>query len=105
MPASEEFYRDQKRLNTVFVVSAVALFITTLWMMAADHYLPWKNYAREFEGLKREKLSDELSRQQAAIDQTKLADLVQKKEEAQTKLEGHTAELSNLTTTRDKLKN
>ena len=105
MPDSEEFYRDQKRLNLVFLVSAIALFLSTIWMMAADHYLPWKHYAREFEVLKREKLSNELARQEQDIDQAKLADLTRKKEEAQEKLDAQQSELSKATEARDNLKN
>jgi cbb3-type cytochrome oxidase cytochrome c subunit len=68
MPADEGFYRDQKTLHVVFFFSSAALLAATLWMFAADHFLPWKRWQREFNSVvKREKLQDELSKQEQEL--------------------------------------
>jgi len=42
MPATEQTWRDLKLMHLVFGVSALAMLITTIWMLAADHNREWK---------------------------------------------------------------
>jgi cytochrome c551/c552 len=53
------------KLNVVFGVSAVALFLTTIWMVWADYSREWKAYQRQFFQLER----DTTSRQIAEADE------------------------------------
>jgi cbb3-type cytochrome oxidase cytochrome c subunit len=56
MPASEEPYRRQSTLHLVFAISSVAMLLSTVWMVMADHMRPWKEVQREFQVLERDKL-------------------------------------------------
>ena len=38
-------------MHVVFGVSAVAMLLTTVWMLAADHTREWKDYQREFRNM------------------------------------------------------
>ncbi len=51
MPATEQTWRDLKILHVVFGVSAIALLVATVAMLAVDHARPWKKYQREFREL------------------------------------------------------
>ena len=42
------------RLNVLFGVSAIALFLTTIWMVWADYSREWKAFQRQFFQLERE---------------------------------------------------
>src|SRR5688500_4919138 len=44
MPATEQTWRSNKLLHTVFGVSALAMLLTTVWMLVYDHNRPWKPY-------------------------------------------------------------
>ncbi len=76
MPATEETYRSRTALHVVFAISSVAMTLTIVWMIAADHMRPWKEVQREFHYIEDAKLraeekkkADELNQQQlAAID-------------------------------------
>jgi len=46
MPATEQTWRDQKRLHVVFGISSTVLLLSTLWMFKADHDREWKQYQR-----------------------------------------------------------
>lgn len=48
MPATEQTWRNQKLLHIVFGVSALAMLVSTVWMLAADHTREWKRYQRKF---------------------------------------------------------
>jgi cytochrome c2 len=49
MPATEQTWRDSKRMHLVFGISSVVMFVSTIWMLAADHNREWKEYQRKFE--------------------------------------------------------
>ena len=51
MPATEQTWRDLKILHVVFALTAIALLVATVAMLAADHDRPWKQYARGFRDL------------------------------------------------------
>ena len=42
MPATEQIWRSPKRMHLVFAISSVAMLVTTVWMLAADHHREWK---------------------------------------------------------------
>jgi cbb3-type cytochrome oxidase cytochrome c subunit len=48
MRASDETFYNIKRLHRLFAVSAAAMLAATVWMVAADHWRPWKVYQRTF---------------------------------------------------------
>ena len=56
MPASEETYRRQPTLHLVFAISSIAMLLSTVWMVMADHLRPWKQVQREFQLVERDKL-------------------------------------------------
>ncbi len=76
MPATEETYRSRTALHVVFAISSVAMTLSIVWMIMADHLRPWKEVQREFHHIEDAKLraeekkkADELNQQQlAAID-------------------------------------
>ncbi len=49
MPATEETYRRQPTLHLVFAISSIAMLLSTVWMVMADHLRPWKQVQREFQ--------------------------------------------------------
>ena len=57
MPATEQTYRSQPTLHAVFAVSSVAMTLAIVWMIAADHFRPWKQVQRDFQGVERAKLA------------------------------------------------
>ena len=69
MPASEETYRSQPNLHLVFAVTSVAMLLSFVWMIAADHLRPWKEIQRDFQQVERGKLraqeTEKLKQQQA----------------------------------------
>ncbi|HTU27728.1 MAG TPA: c-type cytochrome, partial [Pirellulales bacterium] len=48
MPATEEIWRNPKRMHVVFAISSLLMLLTTLWMFAADHRREWKAFQRKF---------------------------------------------------------
>jgi cbb3-type cytochrome oxidase cytochrome c subunit len=56
MPATEETYRRQPTLHIVFAISSIAMTLSIIWMIMADHLRPWKQVQREFQRVEREKL-------------------------------------------------
>ena len=48
MAATDQTYRNQKRLDTVFGVSCVVMLISIIWMFADDYNREWKKEQRAF---------------------------------------------------------
>ncbi|MEQ9408044.1 MAG: c-type cytochrome [Fuerstiella sp.] len=44
MPATEHFFRNQKKLHSVFALSCVALLVSVIAMMVEDYADPWRGY-------------------------------------------------------------
>ena len=55
MPATDQFFRKLSTMHFVFAISSLAMFGTTIWMMAADHSDEWRGHQTEFEKLEAEK--------------------------------------------------
>ncbi len=51
MPATEQTWRDLKAMHVVFAICSVAMLVTTLWMLVADHNRPWKQHQRTFRDI------------------------------------------------------
>lgn len=67
MPASEETYRSQPTLHAVFAVSSIAMTLSIIWMIMADHLRPWKQFQRDFQVVERAKL--EVTQAKALVEQ------------------------------------
>lgn len=48
MPATEQTWRDSKLLHVVFGISSLAMLLTTIWVLAADHNREFKRWKRKF---------------------------------------------------------
>src|SRR5580698_5527087 len=48
MPATEQTWRDSKKMHVIFGISSVLMLLTTIWMLAADHHREWKHYQQTF---------------------------------------------------------
>src|SRR5262245_2264060 len=48
MAATDQPYRNQKRLNVVFAVSCVLMFLTIFWMLVDDYNREFKAVQRDF---------------------------------------------------------
>ncbi|APW63982.1 c-type cytochrome [Paludisphaera borealis] len=76
MPATEETYYRQPTLHVIFAVSSVAMLLSIVWMIMADHLRPWKAVQRDFhrvedrklQAAEQEKLAIQKEKYQAEID-------------------------------------
>jgi len=99
MPASEETYRRQPALHIVFAISSIAMTLSIIWMIMADHLRPWKQVQREFHVVEREKLR---AVEQATLEKRKgdvenqINELDRKIEEAKLGAAQRAADLSRL---------
>lgn len=75
MPASEDFYHNQKKLHLIFFASSLALLVATVWMLAADHLRPWKVYQREFIQVKQGQAYEQMQQAKREQDTRKLREL------------------------------
>src|SRR5262245_205149 len=113
MPASEETYRVQPTLHIVFAISSVAMTLSILWMIMADHLRPWKQVQRSFQQVERdklkvaeqEKLQEQQRKAQAQIDEIdkQVNDAHQRAAERAAELNRLEKELSGLTARTEKL--
>src|SRR3954471_20231707 len=51
MPATESTWRNLRLMHVVFGVASVAMLVTTVWMLAADHSRTWKQYQRQYRDI------------------------------------------------------
>src|SRR5262245_27683652 len=56
MPATEETYRRQSTLHVVFAITSIAMMLSMVWMILADHLRPWKQVQRQFHDVETAKL-------------------------------------------------
>src|SRR3954465_6038417 len=77
MPATEETYRSQPTLHVVFAITSIAMTLSIVWMILADHLRPWKQVQRDFHHIEEAKLKaserakaeETRARSQAQIDE------------------------------------
>lgn len=50
MPATEQTWRDIKKVHLFFGISSVAMLAATVWMIADDHNREWKTYQEQYYG-------------------------------------------------------
>ena len=99
MPAAEETYRRQPALHIIFAISSIAMTLSIIWMIMADHLRPWKQVQREFQVFEREKLK---AAEQATLEkrgsevQSQIDEFDRKIKEAEQGADQHAAELSRL---------
>ena len=89
MPASEETYRRQPTLHVVFAISSIAMLLSIVWMIMADHLRPWKQVQREFQHVEHDKL--EATKQQKLQEQKETAQAKISEIDAQIKQADQTA--------------
>ena len=63
---------DMEKLNKVFAFLAVVFLITVFWVFLDDYTRPWKQYQLEALQIKNQKISENVKKAQAEIDQGKL---------------------------------
>jgi cbb3-type cytochrome oxidase cytochrome c subunit len=86
MPATEETYRKQPTLHLVFAVSSIAMTLSIVWMIMADHIRPWKQVQRAFHRVEDAKLraqEDQKLKEQQAKSKTQLEAIDAKIKEAE----------------------
>ena len=49
MPATEKTRLDTKVLHLVFGIASIGMFVSTMWLLVADHSRKWKDYQRKFQ--------------------------------------------------------
>src|SRR3954466_3242033 len=99
MPATEETYYSQPRMHLVFALSSVGMMLSILWMIAADHLRPWKEFQRDFQKIERRKLEAqerEKLEAQKREKQAKLDAIDAKIKAAEQRSEEHASEIRDL---------
>jgi cbb3-type cytochrome oxidase cytochrome c subunit len=99
MPATEETYRSQPILHLVFAISSIAMLLSTVWMVAADHLRPWKDVQRRFQKIERDKLNETLvekKQEEQRKYEAQLKDVRTRIEEANAGAEQRAAQLREL---------
>ncbi len=72
MPATEQTWRESKLMHVVFGISSLAMLVTTIWMLAADHRREWKDYQRKFQDIETWTAQARINQQESAAYETDL---------------------------------
>ena len=99
MPASEETYRFQPTLHIIFAISSIAMLLSIVWMIMADHLRPWKLVQRDFHAIEREKLKvdeQKAREKQLTESETEIKRIDEQIKEAQSKAAERGAELRRI---------
>ena len=64
MPATERTRLDTKLLHLVFGIASIGMFVSTMWLLVADHSRKWKDYQRKFQEIENWTLVSRDSEQQ-----------------------------------------
>lgn len=106
MPASEETYRRQSTLHVIFAISSIAMTLSIVWMILADHLRPWKQVQRDFQVVEREKLKvaeqEKLAEQKAQY-QGQLDEIDRKIKDAENSAAQRSADLARINKELDRL--
>jgi cytochrome c551/c552 len=84
------------RLNIVFGVSAIALFLTTIWMVWADYSREWKAFQRQFFQLERETTQRQIGEAEERVNRRELERVEGELQAATQELEARQQELQQL---------
>jgi cbb3-type cytochrome oxidase cytochrome c subunit/peptidoglycan hydrolase CwlO-like protein len=99
MPASEETYRSQPTLHLIFAISSIAMLLSTVWMVMADHLREWKRVQREFHVVEHDKLAaeqDKTLKEQKAKNAAQISAIDAKIAAAQQNAAQRTAKISQI---------
>jgi len=99
MPANEETYRSQPTLHAAFAISSVAMLLSIVWMIMADHLRPWKQVQRDFqkvEGAKLQVTEAEKKKEQEKKYQTRITEIDRKIEAARKYAEANSSRLRGI---------
>lgn len=78
MPATEQTWRNLKTLHVVFGASALAVLLTTIWMLAKDHNREAKSLQKRFADVETQQLEWRKTEQQTAEFDKKRKELADK---------------------------
>jgi cytochrome c551/c552 len=84
------------RLNVLFGVSAIALFLTTIWMVWADYSREWKAFQRQFFQMERETTQRQIEDAEKRVSQRDLERVTTELDSATQELSARQQELSQL---------
>ncbi len=74
MPASEQIWRNPKRMHLFFAISSILMLLTTVWMLAADHHREWKAFQRTFRDVETWSIESRIQQQENEQYEHELAD-------------------------------
>src|SRR3984957_2307731 len=63
MLATEQTWRDSKRLHVVFGITSLLMLVTTVWMLAVDHRRQWRGYQQTFREVESQTLEYRIQQQ------------------------------------------
>lgn len=101
MPATDKYLRNLNTMHVVFAATAMGLLVATVWMMAADHNDPWRDYQKTFEEIQAEKLRRAADRVKTDEHNQRVRELEQKLQQANEDLQSRGDALAQA---RDELK-
>jgi cbb3-type cytochrome oxidase cytochrome c subunit len=81
------------RLNVIFGVSSILLFLTTVWMVWADYSREWKAFQRQFFQLERETTARQIGEADQRVNQRALAQVETELQTAESELASKEAEI------------
>jgi cytochrome c551/c552/cell division protein FtsB len=84
------------QLNVVFAVSAIALFLTTIWLVWDDYSREWKVYQRGFFQLERQTTQQQIQTAEQRVNQQELARIENELATATAELETQQAQVAEL---------
>ncbi len=96
MPASEQYWRSLPQMHKVFAASAVLLLGTTLLMMYKDESRSWKDYQKQGEVYRRQRIESELEQFDDAEYQKKISLLKEQVKEYQTQWDDRSKDVKEL---------
>jgi mono/diheme cytochrome c family protein len=85
-------------MHVIFAVSAVALLLATLWMMARDHRDEWRVYQKQADELRARQVEKQLAMASTEEYERKIEELATQRSEATQALEAQSAEIDELNT-------
>ena len=60
------------RLNIIFAISSIALFLSTIWIVWFDYAREWKDYQRQFVELERQTTAEKLGEAERRVNQREI---------------------------------
>ncbi len=95
MPASDKYWHNLPTMHKVFAGSALVLFVSTVLMMAKDHDREWRDYQKQAEAFRLEKIQQELAAYDEASFQARLQKIEDQIKAADSEISGHQQDLED----------